>query len=75
MFFALRQVVRSFIQFFPETFGLIFGCLSILKGTLCYLLGLPEPFLEICFLSSPILLGDSGGGCIGKCVRRLNILK
>ena len=71
MLFALREVVRSFIQLFPETFGLIFGCLSILKGTLCYLLGLPEPFLENCFLSASFFLGNSGGGCTGKYVRRL----
>ena len=75
MFFAFCQVVHSFIQFFPETFGLIFGCLGILKGTLRYLLGLPKPFLEVCFLSGPIPLGNSGGGCTGKSVKKINILK
>ena len=70
MLFALREVVRSFIQLFLETFGLIFGCLGILKGTLRYLLGLPEPFLEICFLPSPILLGNGREGCAKKYVRR-----
>lgn len=71
MLFALREAVCSFIQLFLETFGLIFGCLGILKGTLRYLLGLPKPFLEVCFLSGPIPLGNSGGGCTGKYVRRL----
>ena len=70
MLFALREVVRSFIQLFLETLGLVFVCLGVLKSTLRYLLGLLEPFLEICFLLSPIPLGDSGGGCAKKYVRR-----